>query len=61
MADIVRIMGDACDPEMQEVATESVNYLSSTSVIELISILSDYIEIQILEKTQTRKIHTFSG
>jgi hypothetical protein len=56
MADIVKFMGECCDPELREVSSEPVNYLSSMSVTELISILSEYIERKILVDLQDEKI-----
>ncbi|XP_052260782.1 E3 SUMO-protein ligase KIAA1586-like isoform X2 [Dreissena polymorpha] len=50
MADLVRFMGDVCDPEIKDIASESVNYLSSTSVTELINTLSEFMERKVLEE-----------
>lgn len=55
MADIFKFMGDCCDPEIKEVVAESVNYLSSTSVTELILLLSEYIERKVLEQLRDEK------
>lgn len=55
LAEVGRFMGDVCDPEIGEVIAEPVNYLSSTSVTELISLLSKYIERKLLDEIRNEK------
>ena len=54
--DVIRFLGRTCDPEIQQVLDDSsVTYLSSTSVSELISVLSDYIEHKVLGSLRSEK------
>ncbi|WAR25627.1 hypothetical protein MAR_011331, partial [Mya arenaria] len=56
ISDLLTFMGETCDPEINAIVkNESVTYLSSTSISEILTILSDYIERKVFVELRGEK------
>lgn len=54
----VKFIGNACDPEILEISQEPTHYMSGTSVTELTTVLSSFLEEKLLKELHDGKKFT---